>query len=315
MKLRPPTLDDAAGIAAAINELGGSLHGGVEASEGEVRLWMDAPDFDPERDAVVAVADDSSIAAYGDLSDASREGRLIWLDVSLRPGVPSAVGSALLDALEERAEARLAPAGRLKAYVHERDAALAGLLEARGYGVVRHSFRMEADLSSEPAEPAWPQGVEVRTFRPGEDDRRVYEVQEETFADQLDHEPLTYEEWRHWSFSEPFDPDLWFLAEDGDELAGILLARSSRSGDEMLGWVSVLGVRGPWRRRGLGRALLLHAFHELRKRGKPRAGLGVDGSNPTGAVELYEAAGMRVARRYDHWQRYASESPRKEAQS
>lgn len=305
MKLRSPAVDDAAGIAATMNELGASLHGGTEVSADEVRLWMEAPDFDPERDAVVAVADDGSIAAYGDASDASREGRLIWFDVSVRPGVPAAVGAALLDALEERAEARLAPAGRLKAYVHERDAVLAGLLEARGYRVVRHSFRMEADLSSEPAAPVWPEGIEVRTFRSGEDDRRVYTVQEETFADQHDHAPSSFEEWRHWSFSDPFDPDLWFLAEDGDELAGILLARSSRSGDETLGWISVLGVRRPWRRRGLGRALLLHGFHELRRRGKPRAGLGVDGSNPTGDVRLYEDAGMRVIRRYDHWEKSA----------
>jgi ribosomal protein S18 acetylase RimI-like enzyme len=67
--------------------------------------------------------------------------------------------------------------------------------------------------------------------------------------------------------------------------------------------VSVLGVRRPWRRRGLGRALLLHSFRALRERGKPRVGLGVDGSNPTGAVQLYEAAGMRVVRRFDHWEK------------
>jgi mycothiol synthase len=306
MRLRSPTLDDAAAIAAAMNELGASLHGGVEVGETEVRLWMEAPDFDPEHDALVAEADDGSIAVYGDLSDPSGQGRVIWLDVSIRPGAPEPAGGELLDALEHRAAALLAPTGRLKAYVHERDAVLGGLLAARGYGVVRHSFRMEADLSSEPVAPAWPDGITVRTFRPGDDDRRVYEVQEETFADQYDHEPLSYEEWRHWSFGDTFDPELWFLAEDGDELAGILLGRSSRSGDETLGWVSVLGVRRPWRRRGLGRALLLHTFRELRARGKPRAGLGVDGSNPTGAVRLYEQAGMRVVRSYDHWERYAS---------
>ena len=305
MRLRSPTLDDASGIAAAMNELGASLHGGAEVSEGEVKQWMEAPDFDPEHDALVVDADDGSIAVYGDLSDPSREGRVIWLDVSIRPGAPEHVGGELLDALEHRAAALLASTGRLKAYVHERDAVLGGLLEARGYGVARHSFRMEADLSSEPAAPAWPDGIVVRRFRPGDDDRRVYEVQEETFADQYDHEPLSYEEWRHWNFDDTFDPELWFLAEDGDELAGVLLARPSRAGDETLGWVSVLGVRRPWRRRGLGRALLLHGFRELRARGKTRAGLGVDGSNPTGAVRLYEQAGMRVVRRYDHWEKSA----------
>jgi mycothiol synthase len=274
-------------------------------SEGEVRLWLEAPDFDPARDAVVAEVD-GRIAAYGDLSDVSGEGRLIWLDVSIRPGVVDAVGAAVLDELALRADAQVAPGGRLKAYVHESDTVLARLLDSRGYRVVRHSFRMEADLDTEPAAPTWPEGVAVRTFRPGADDRRVYEVQEETFADQHDHEPLSYEEWRHWSFGQAFDPELWFLAERAGELAGIVLARPERGGDETLGWISVLGVRRPWRRRGLGRALLLHAFRELRARGKPRAGLGVDGSNPTGAVGLYEQAGMRVVRRYDHWERVAA---------
>jgi mycothiol synthase len=302
VKLRPPTLADAPGIAETFNEVSLSLYGSSEVSADEVRLWLAAPDFDLERDALVAEAEDGSIVGYGDLSDPSRVGRLIWVDAQTRLGALD-VAPALLDELEPRAEERLAPDGRMKVFVAERNTALAAVVEARGYEVVRHSFRMEADLSSEPAEPEWPDGIVVRDFRPGEDDRRVYEVQEETFADQTDSEPLTYEEWRHWSFREPFDPDLWFLAEAGGELVGILLARSERAGDETLGWVSVLGVRRPWRRRGLGRALLLHSFHVLRARGKPRAGLGVDGSNPTGAIQLYEAAGMRVVRRFDHWEK------------
>ena len=302
MRLRPPALADAEAIAATFNEVSLSLYGSSEVSADEVRLWLGAPDFDLERDAVVAEDEDGSVVGYGDLSDPSRVGRLIWIDVQVRPGATE-VARPLLDELEPRAEDRLAPDGRVKAYVAERNTALAALFVGRGYTLVRHSFRMEADLSSEPPEPEWPEGIAVREFRPGEDDRRVYEAQEETFADQTDSEPLTYDEWRHWSFREPFDPDLWFLAEEGDELAGILLARSERGGDETLGWVSVLGVRRPWRRRGLGRALLLHSFRALRAKERRRAGLGVDGSNPTGAVQLYEAAGMRVVRRFDHWEK------------
>ena len=302
MRLRAPTVADADAIAATFNDISLALYGSTEVSADEVRLWLEAPDFDLERDAVLAEAEDGAVVGYGDLSDPSRVGRLIWIDAQVRLGATQ-VATALLDELEPRAEERLAPDGRLKAYLAERNTELAAVVEARGYAVVRHSFRMEADLSSEPAEPGWPEGISVREFRPGEDDERVYEVNEETFADQVDHEPLDYEEWRHWSFREPFDPDLWFLAEAGDELAGILLARSERGGDETLGWVSVLGVRRPWRRRGLGRALLLHSFRVLRAKGKPRAGLGVDGSNPTGAVQLYEAAGMQVSRRFDHWEK------------
>jgi mycothiol synthase len=305
MSLRSPSVVDAPAIAEVLDELGRSLHGGSEASEDDVRLWLEAPGFDPATDAVVAVAEGGRIVGYADLS-VSHEGGLIWLDVSLRPGTADEVGDALVGAIEDRALSGLAPGGRVKAYVHERDTALGRLLEARGYSVVRHSFRMEADLGREPAAPVWPEGLAVRRFERGADDRPVYDVQEETFADQFDNEPLSYDEWRHWSFREPFDPSLWFLAEEGDELAGICLARGERAGDETVGWISVLGVRRPWRRRGVAQALLLHTFAELRRRGKSRVGLGVDGSNPTGAVALYERVGMHVARRYDHWQRYAS---------
>ncbi len=53
--------------------------------------------------------------------------------------------------------------------------------------------------------------------------------------------------------------------------------------------------RKPWRKRGLGLALLHHAFGEFYRRGQPKVALGVDAQNPTGATRLYERAGMHVA--------------------
>ncbi len=89
------------------------------------------------------------------------------------------------------------------------------------------------------------------------------------------------------------------VAWDGDEIAGLSLCRSSEGGDPDLGWVDILAVRRPWRRRGLALALLLHSFHELRARGRPRVGLGVDAENLTGAVRLYERAGMAPTQQHD----------------
>ena len=64
------------------------------------------------------------------------------------------------------------------------------------------------------------------------------------------------------------------------------------------GWVDTLGVRRPWRRKGLGMALLQHSFGEFYRRGKYKVGLDVDSQNLTGATRLYERAGMHVARTY-----------------
>ncbi len=98
-------------------------------------------------------------------------------------------------------------------------------------------------------------------------------------------------------------PDGHELARLADEVAGVVLAYSVRVGDPDMGWVGTLGVQPCWRRRGLGEALLRAAFAALYERGFRRAGLGVDTQNVTGALRLYERAGMRPARRYDNWER------------
>jgi mycothiol synthase len=81
------------------------------------------------------------------------------------------------------------------------------------------------------------------------------------------------------------------IAWDGDQIAGFSQNRF-RMG---IGWIGTLGVRRPWRKRGLGEALLLHSFGEFYKRGTSTIGLGVDAQNPTGATRLYQKVGMYAA--------------------
>ena len=69
-----------------------------------------------------------------------------------------------------------------------------------------------------------------------------------------------------------------------------------------MGWVNQLCVRKPWRRKGLGMALLLTSFNEFYRRGKKRAGLGVDATSLTHATRLYEKAGMHVTGKYDTYE-------------
>jgi mycothiol synthase len=292
VELRPPRRDDTAAIANAVNEF--SRFAGIEETPTDVEAWLGTPSLDVERDARVALVD-GEIVGYADVSDSSREGKFVWGDVRVDSAQPQA-SSALLDFVERRGR-ELAPQGMLKVWSPEKAAAWRGLLESRGYALHHYSIRMVADLEQEPPEPAWPEGISVRTFRRGEDERAVYEVHQETFSDQRDFAREPFEDWLHWSLQEPFDPDLWFLAIAGEEIAGISLGRPEWGGDSDLGWIGILGVRRLWRRRGLGLALLLHSFRELRARGRERVGLGVDADNPTGAVRLYERAGMKLERR------------------
>jgi mycothiol synthase len=298
VELRAPRKDEAAEIAALLNAHSRAVHGTDAVTEIEIERWFGNPTLDPERDLCVAVAPHGALLAYADVSDGGPEKRRYWIDLRLAPGADPAVGDLVVAALERRAAATAAPDALVRGFVAGGDGTSRAVFERRGYRLVRHSLRMEISLAGEPPPPVWPDGVAVRTFS-RQDAGRVYAATQEAFVDHWEFEPQPYEEWEHWLLGHDHDPSLWFLAEAGSELAGACLCRPHEAGEPDLGWVAVLGVRRPWRRRGLATALLRQAFRELRARGRSRAGLGVDAENLTGAVALYERAGMSVSRRFD----------------
>lgn len=283
---RTPTAADAEAIAALLAECA-AAYGYTALDADEIRSWFGNPDLAAEDFRLFE--DGGRPVAYADLtvrpgSDAA------WVDARVPPG------GALAPVLEW-AESRACEKGarRLRAGVPA--AADAGPAQERGYAPLRHFFEMAIELDGDPPAPAWPDGIEVRTVRPGEEER-VHAANQEAFADHWEWEPRTFESWQASWDARGWDPSLWFLAVAGDEIAGVCLCTTRGEA----GWVDDLSVRRPWRRLGLGAALLRHAFREFRARGAGRVGLDVDGENLTGAVRLYERVGMHVAYRQDLWQ-------------
>ncbi len=168
------------------------------------------------------------------------------------------------------------------------------MLEAAGYRPVRGVYVMETDLDEAPPSPHWPAGISVRAFVPGRDERATHEAVEDAFRDLWGRPRNTFESFARETEKESFDPSLWFLAVEGDEIAGVTLCKTL-AGE---GWVGVVGVRRPWRKRGLGLALLRHAFAEYHRRGIRKVLLSVDAESITGAPRLYGRAGMRVRESY-----------------
>jgi ribosomal protein S18 acetylase RimI-like enzyme len=150
---------------------------------------------------------------------------------------------------------------------------------------------METKLQDAPALAVFPAGVELRPFIEDEHAKAVWQADNEVFRDHWGSHEFTFEGWSN-RFSNPnFDPTLWMVAWDGNEIAGFSQNRMRQG----IGWVGTIGVRRPWRSQGLGLALLHQTFGEFYKRGTTTIGLGVDSANLTGATRLYERAGMYVA--------------------
>jgi len=296
-ELRAPTLDDIPALSAFFRELR-DRYGAQALTESQLRDDLTRPGERIEEHYRVAVEDGRVNGYVGLWSPEAQRGRVFALVRALPR--ERAVYAPLLDWAEERARERAGDGpGRLQASAEGGDDALQQELDSRGFRLARHFFEMEIDLAAEPPRPDWPAGLAVRTFRP-EDARAVYDADLEAFEDHWDPLDVTFDEWRSYFLgASDFDPELWFLVDDGGELAGFSLC-SKRAGDTE-GHLHVLGVRRPWRKRGLGTALLLHSFRELRKRGCETTRLNVDAENLTGAVRLYERAGMHVAVRSDRY--------------
>ncbi len=287
MELREPGRDDASTIAALLNEHSRRLFGEDSLTPSTVREWFDL------HGVQMWIAEHGGVAAgYVDASDESG----LW-NVDLRVLDPEAARQLL-----EAAVGHAGSGAVVRSHLASTDELAVAAHAAAGFKVVRTSFQMRIELSEPPAPAVFPEGIEVQPLGEGEEER-VHAAHMDSFADHWGYRYQPYDEWRRWHRdTEHFDPSLWFLALDGDELAGLVLTGSHTSLEPGFGWVEVLGVRPPWRRRGLGGALLRHSFRELHGRGYRRVGLGVDAENTTGAVQLYERAGMRQVRRNETWE-------------
>jgi mycothiol synthase len=285
--VRPTNAEEAPAVKAVLDEHARASFGEPELSEEEIRSWFAQRNFE--------------------FRVAERDGELVgYLDVHLLESgrFPADVrtvdpDAALLLLAEARRIGREREASVVRSFVQGDDPVIRPVLEEAGWVPIRHSFQMRIDLDEDPPEPAWPDGLRPRTPREGEEER-IHEAHMDAFADHWEHQRYSFEDWRAYNVGRVgADLSLWWVVDDGDELAAVSLNRWHFSGDPQFGWIDVLGVRPEWRRRGLATALLLHTFRDFRRRDATRVGLGVDGENTTGAVRLYEQVGMRVVRRTD----------------
>jgi mycothiol synthase len=310
--IQTPTPNDAPAIYELVAACSIAETGVVGATREEVRSSLERAAADSGVDVLVALTTDDHLVAKATI--AHRGSNQFWVSTDIHPEHQGrGLGAYLLrwtEALMNKWGADAPSELRLTArqQISKTNMRARALVERNGYVAVRHSWRMMIEMAAAPLLPSWPDGVTVRTFLPGQDERAVYEASEEAFADHWDYVREDFEEYRQYFQSEDFDPALTFLAEQGHDIVGVALCqqREERSAEASvaMGWIDSLSVRRPYRRRGIALALMRHIFGEFYHRGLHRVALFVDAQSETGAVDLYRAAGMRPIR---EWVEYEKE--------
>lgn len=308
----PVTDETAQGAVDTLNAASRAINGGDRTNLDDFSVEWKTEGFNRDTDTQIVCAPDGKVVGYADVWDTEpphvRQDSL----AAVHPEYTGrGIGSYLLDWIIARARRNLpkAPEGArviVKQVANSVNQAAHNLLLAKGFQDTRQSYRMRIDFDTPPEAPKMPEGITIRPIREGEE-RALWRAAFDSFRDHWGWVERPFEQYfdlhMYFAKNDPdHDPSLWFVAMDGEEVAGAAICLQKTFEDPDMGWVNTLGVRRPWRKRGIGLALLQHVFHEFYRRGKPRVGLGVDASSLTGATRLYEKAGMHVYQQYNTYE-------------
>lgn len=306
-ELRQATEADLPAVVDLLNACAIDQTGEPNTNPSQVLSDWTSPAFNLAESVRITVTPEGQIIGYIEVWDIDPLPVINWVWARVHPDFEGlGIGTSLMFWAEERLQQTLARVPEdFRVVYHSSSlkthAPTKQLLENLDMKLIRYFWRMVIDLGESPPQPIWPAGITVQTLQDSNDIRAVYRAFDDAFQDHWGHvqqpEDEMVAEWKHWIASDDeFDPEQWYLAMDGKEIASFCLCRRREWADPDMGWINILGVRRPWRRMGLGLALLHFAFLEFHRRGKLRVGLGVDAGSLTGATRLYEKAGMHVAR-------------------
>ena len=242
MNERPLRHEDAEAVAAVVRaEQEAVCHRPSHIERRDVEMWWSRADLANDS---WAVEENGDVVAAG------------WFSVHAGLGditvtvAPAARGRDLEESFLERGEAiaRERRIERVHTWVFPEDTEMSARLVARGYREVRRFYEMAIELEAEPAALAVPEPLVLEPAR-DEDARAFHAATTEAFADHWEWHEVPFEEW--WKLRqgqlEDADGPLWFVVRDGDEIAAVIRNEMRENG----GYVGILGVRRPWRGRGL----------------------------------------------------------------
>lgn len=280
----------------------------VDTVEDVARNYKHLINSDPYRDMLFAEIDGEAIAYQRVLWREEVDGtRIYMLFGFLLPAWRNkGIGTAMLHQAEKRLTeiAQSHPKGKPSYFESETvdsEILRQAVLEKEGYKAIRYAFNMvRPDLENIP-NLTLPEGVEIRPVLP-EHYQAINDASREAFRDEWGYSPDLEPPVDQWLEDPNFDPSLWRVAWEGDQVVGMVLSfineRENQEYKRKRGYTENICVRRPWRKRGIAKALIAAALHAIKEKGMEDAGLGVDAENLSGALQLYESMGYRMIKRF-----------------
>lgn len=216
------------------------------------------------------------------------------------------IGTAMLHHGEDRLRqiARKHPADSAKffqSWASEDELALNKLMKKEDYQPVRYFFDMTRPIADPIPDAPMPDGLEVRPVLEA-DYSKIFSANDKGFQDHWGNTPTTENEIKRFVDSPIFDPSIWKVAWDGEEVAGMVLNFVDKEENEEYqrkrGYTEDIIVVRAYRKRGLAKSLIAQSIAMFRDMGMHETALGVDAENLSGALKLYENLGYQTKKRF-----------------
>jgi mycothiol synthase len=324
-RIRPVRPEDIPAIAALFDAADRADHLYKLSSEADIRETFDDPGPGSQTHAIVAeapsqpgvgallAAPTQMLSGVGRVSSAFRPStgeRIYSVLLRVHPSArPQALQHALAQELArmirsaeadlaDREDTPLAASVRIRTYVFDTQASAIEAWERLGLRRVRTGWTMARSLGEPIGVPPAPEGVTLRAYRRPEDNSNALAALNSAFADYYDSHPVSEAAWEREMAAPYTRPDLSWLALSGSGAAAGLAMCQVNDGENLQtgrleGWIEGIGVVPPFRRRGIGKALLSRCLRSLRSAGLHTALADVDSESPP-AVRLFQSAGFTV---------------------
>jgi len=172
------------------------------------------------------------------------------------------------------------------------------ILKEAGFAINRYYHSMRRPLTNLPERPL-PEGITVRAVLP-KDFRKIWDAANLAFEDEYGAADPTEEWYQSYRESPNYQPILWQVAWDGNEVVGSVHNYVSLEENEleghMRGYTEGISVRREWRGRGIASHLICRSMAMFKAMNMDEVALSADTQNPTGAMSLYTSLGYRAYR-------------------
>ena len=296
-------------MLAVIN--GGKKADGIERSdtlEDMINNYAHLENCDPFQDVLIAEVN-GQVVAYSRVFWAKQEDGMrtyTCFGFMLPEWRRKGIGTAMLKHGESRLREIAAthpqdgPRAFQVFYVSDTEKGTLALLESAGYTPIRYGFQMVRDLSEPFPDAPMPEGLEVRPVEK-EHLRAIFDADMEAFRDHWGFSPPTENRYLGWINQPDFNPSLFKVAWDGDQVAGavqnFINAKENVEYNRKRGYTEGIFTGRPWRKRGLARSLIVQSMKMFKEMGMTETALGVDAENTSGALRLYQSVGYRQVKK------------------